>query len=205
MPFDRITRHPDRLDGQPCIRDLRLTVRGEMELAYQGEITTPSRCGRMDQGCAFGDHAVLMEFDGERLETEELRPPSDLHFVIDDTFDRMDETRALFSRDDVLRDLAQPDAAAELCERVRREDLSVVVFSGFTLEELAARPECGRLLAATDLLIDGRYEQELPDRTRRWIGSTNQAIRLIPDGMLNPIPFTGLVSQAADLVETSSP
>jgi UTP-glucose-1-phosphate uridylyltransferase/mevalonate kinase len=66
------------------VYDLRLTVRGEMELAYQGEITTPSRCGRMDQGCAFGDHAVLMEFDGERLETEELRPPSDLHFVIVD-------------------------------------------------------------------------------------------------------------------------
>jgi UTP-glucose-1-phosphate uridylyltransferase/mevalonate kinase len=66
------------------VYDLRLTVRGEMELAYQGEITTPSRCGRMDQGCAFGDHAVLMEFDGERLETQELRPPKDLHFVIVD-------------------------------------------------------------------------------------------------------------------------
>ena len=66
------------------VYDLRLTVRGEMELAYQGEITTPSRCGRMDQGCAFGDHAVLMEFDGERLETEELQPASDLHFVIVD-------------------------------------------------------------------------------------------------------------------------
>jgi UTP-glucose-1-phosphate uridylyltransferase len=55
-----------------------------MELAYQGEITTPSRCGRMDQGCAFGDRAVLMEYDGERLETEELRPRSELHFVIVD-------------------------------------------------------------------------------------------------------------------------
>jgi len=66
------------------VYDLRLTVRGEMELAYQGEITTPSRCGRMDQGCAFGDRPVLMEFDGERLETEELRPASDLHFVIVD-------------------------------------------------------------------------------------------------------------------------
>jgi UTP-glucose-1-phosphate uridylyltransferase/mevalonate kinase len=66
------------------IYDLRLTVRGEMELAYQGEITTPSRCGRMDQGCAFGDRAVLMEYDGERLETEELRPRSELHFVIVD-------------------------------------------------------------------------------------------------------------------------
>jgi UTP-glucose-1-phosphate uridylyltransferase/mevalonate kinase len=66
------------------VYDLRLTVRGEMELAYQGEITTPSRCGRMDQGCAYGDRAVLMEFDGDRLNTEEVRPAKDLHFVIVD-------------------------------------------------------------------------------------------------------------------------
>src|SRR5512136_1041441 len=66
------------------VYDLRLTVRGEMELAYQGEITTPSRCGRMDQGCAYGDRAVLMEFDGEHLSTEEIRPTKELYFVIVD-------------------------------------------------------------------------------------------------------------------------
>ncbi|MGD0993256.1 MAG: sugar phosphate nucleotidyltransferase [Gemmatimonadales bacterium] len=66
------------------VYDLRLTVRGEMELAYQGEITTPSRCGRMDQGCAFGDRAVVMEFDGDRIETTEVRPARELHFVVVD-------------------------------------------------------------------------------------------------------------------------
>ena len=55
------------------VYDLKMTVRGEMELAYQGEITTPSRCGRMDQGCAFGKRPVLMTFDGDRLDTEELQ------------------------------------------------------------------------------------------------------------------------------------
>ncbi len=29
--FDRITSHPGRLNGQPCIRDLRLTVRRVLE------------------------------------------------------------------------------------------------------------------------------------------------------------------------------
>ena len=66
------------------VYDLRLTIRGEMELAYQGEITTPSRCGRMDQGCAFGDRAVVMEFDGDRIDTTEVRPARELHFVIVD-------------------------------------------------------------------------------------------------------------------------
>jgi UTP-glucose-1-phosphate uridylyltransferase/mevalonate kinase len=64
--------------------DLKLTVRGEMELAYQGEITTPSRCGRMDQGCAFGNRPVLMTFDGDRLETKELQVKKDFHMVIVD-------------------------------------------------------------------------------------------------------------------------
>ena len=66
------------------VYDLKLTVRGEMELAYMGEITTPSRCGRMDQGCAFGNRPVLMVFDGDRLETNELQVENELHFVIVD-------------------------------------------------------------------------------------------------------------------------
>jgi UTP-glucose-1-phosphate uridylyltransferase/mevalonate kinase len=66
------------------VYDLKLTTRGEMEIAYQGEITTPSRCGRMDQGCAFGNRPVLMTFDGERLETIELNAKRDLYFVIVD-------------------------------------------------------------------------------------------------------------------------
>lgn len=31
MPFDRITCDPARMNGQPCIRDLRLTVRRVVE------------------------------------------------------------------------------------------------------------------------------------------------------------------------------
>ncbi len=66
------------------IYDLKLTTRGEMELAYQGEITTPSRCGRMDQGCAFGNRPVIMTFDGDHLDTRELQVNQELYFVIID-------------------------------------------------------------------------------------------------------------------------
>jgi UTP-glucose-1-phosphate uridylyltransferase/mevalonate kinase len=67
------------------VYDLKLTARGAMELAYMGEITTPSRCGRMDQGCAFGNRPVLMTFDGDRLDTTELQiEHSELYFVLVD-------------------------------------------------------------------------------------------------------------------------
>ncbi|MCP4539096.1 MAG: GHMP kinase [Chloroflexi bacterium] len=66
------------------VYDLKMTVRGEMELAYQGEITTPSRCGRMDQGCAFGNRPILMTYDGDHLDVTELQVPEDMYFVIVD-------------------------------------------------------------------------------------------------------------------------
>jgi UTP-glucose-1-phosphate uridylyltransferase/mevalonate kinase len=78
------------------VYDLKMTVRGEMELAYQGEITTPSRCGRMDQGCAFGNRPVLMTFDGDRLDTRELRVEEPLYFVIVD-LDAAKDTMTILS------------------------------------------------------------------------------------------------------------
>ena len=75
--------------------DLRLTTRGEMELAYQGEITTPSRCGRMDQGCAFGNQPVLMTFDGDRMETRQLHAGQELHLVIVDLQAQKDTQKIL--------------------------------------------------------------------------------------------------------------
>jgi galactokinase len=66
-----------------------------MELAYQGEITTPSRCGRMDQGCAFGNRPVLMTFDGDRLDTEELQVSQELYYVIVDLHAKKDTLEIL--------------------------------------------------------------------------------------------------------------
>jgi UTP-glucose-1-phosphate uridylyltransferase/mevalonate kinase len=66
------------------VYDLKMTVRGEMELAYAGEITTPSRCGRLDQGCAYGNRPITMTFDGDRIDVREVSVPNDVHLVIVD-------------------------------------------------------------------------------------------------------------------------
>jgi UTP-glucose-1-phosphate uridylyltransferase/mevalonate kinase len=77
------------------IYDLKMTIRGEMELAYQGEITTPSRCGRMDQGCAYGNRPILMTFDGDHLDVTELQVPANMYFVIVDLNAEKDTTEIL--------------------------------------------------------------------------------------------------------------
>jgi UTP-glucose-1-phosphate uridylyltransferase/mevalonate kinase len=77
--------------------DLKMTIRGEMEFAYLGEITTPSRCGRMDQGCAYGSRPVMMTYDAERLDVQELSVPRDLYLVIVDLMASKDTKEILKS------------------------------------------------------------------------------------------------------------
>jgi anaerobic ribonucleoside-triphosphate reductase activating protein len=74
-------------------------------------------------------------------------------------------------------------AASVLADEVRARGLSVMVFSGFTLSELKQKqaPDVDRLLAATDLLIDGPYLRDQPDSSRRWIGSSNQQIHFLTE------------------------
>ncbi len=77
------------------VYDLKMTIRGEMEMAYRGETTTPSRCGRMDQGCAYGHKPILMTYDADALEVEELALEDDLHYVIVDLGGQKDTVKIL--------------------------------------------------------------------------------------------------------------
>lgn len=79
------------------VYDLKMTVRGEMEYAYIGEITTPSRCGRMDQGCAYGNRPIMMTFDGDQIDVEEINVSNDLYFVIVD-LGAVKDTRLILNR-----------------------------------------------------------------------------------------------------------
>jgi anaerobic ribonucleoside-triphosphate reductase activating protein len=78
---------------------------------------------------------------------------------------------------------AHATAAVALAMVSRQLSLSVMVFSGYILEELQNRPEpeVSELLSLTDILVDGPYERDKPDKERRWIGSTNQRIHFLTD------------------------
>ena len=78
--------------------NLHLNVIGEMNLAYLGEITTPSRCGKLDQACAFGKKPILMTFDGDRIDVTSIKVQNDLHFVFADLMAKKDTIK-------ILRDL----------------------------------------------------------------------------------------------------
>ncbi len=79
--------------------------------------------------------------------------------------------------------LAHAAGAAALGRGAWGLGLSVMVFSGYTLDEARGLPDpaVGELLAHTDVLVDGRYVRELPDTERRWVGSTNQRVHFLTD------------------------
>ena len=60
------------------------------------------------------------------------------------------------------------------------KDIGVIIYSGFTLEELQENEENRDLLTVTDILIDGRYMKELDDG-KAYIGSSNQHLYYLSD------------------------
>ena len=78
--------------------------------------------------------------------------------------------------------LCQPEAFLELAREIRSRfpQLNIVIFTGYTYEELQqmwdGRPALKELLKLTDYLIDGRYMEKQRDLTLQFRGSQNQRI-----------------------------
>jgi anaerobic ribonucleoside-triphosphate reductase activating protein len=77
--------------------------------------------------------------------------------------------------------IAHATGAAVLARETQAAGLTVMVFSGYTLDEIRGMtdPAVADLLAHTDILVDGPYIRELPETRRRWIGSSNQQIHFL--------------------------
>lgn len=79
--------------------------------------------------------------------------------------------------------MLQAKGLSTVASIVRQEGLNVMVFTGFTLEECLADqlPGVKELLAETDVLVDGPYLADKPERVRNWIGSSNQRFHYFSD------------------------
>lgn len=88
--------------------NLNLNTLGEMNIAYLGELRTSSRCGRLDQACAFGVKPNLMTFDGDEISVEPMIVKSPLYWVFADLCAEKDTIK-------ILRDLnkAYPFASSK--------------------------------------------------------------------------------------------
>lgn len=75
----------------------------------------------------------------------------------------------------------QPGELGLAAELIRRLGLSVMTFTGFYLKDLEVSDDAGvaKLIAETDLLVDGPFIEHLLDKGRPWLGSTNQSFHFL--------------------------
>lgn len=102
--------------------------------------------------------------------------------------------------------MLQAKGLAHLAEGAQTLGLSVMVFSGYTIEELSYLdlPGYKELLLHTDILVDGPYESKLQDHERRWVGSKNQKFHYLTDRYTCEIEKEGQVDRALEVHFNSS-
>ena len=79
--------------------------------------------------------------------------------------------------------LAHAAGAVVLARVLRAAGLTLMVFTGYTLDEARrlADSAVDELLTLTDILVDGPYLRDQPETRRRWIGSANQQVHFLTD------------------------
>lgn len=77
----------------------------------------------------------------------------------------------------------QAKELSRLAEKIKSINLTVVCFTGYTLEELKAKKDIftDKFLSNIDLLIDGGFEEKNFDISRPWVGSSNQRYIFLTD------------------------
>lgn len=70
-----------------------------------------------------------------------------------------------------------------LAQKIKAAGLSLVCFTGFVYEELAAKKDVhtDKMLSCIDLLVDGAFEINKFDLSRPWVGSANQRYIFLTD------------------------
>ncbi len=140
---------------------LNLNTMGEMNIAYLGELRTSSRCGRLDQACAFGVKPNLMTFDGDEIEVKTLNVKKHLYWVFADLCAEKNTIK-------ILRDLNKgyPFASNEMEEREQKAlgqenrkiiDLAVEYMANGDAEAL------GKLMTSAQTLFDHSVAPMCPD------------------------------------------
>jgi len=131
---------------------LRMNIKGEMQAAFRGEQRTPSRCGRLDQACAYGVKPVQMEFDGVEIDSKPIRVGSTFHWVIANLMASKDTIK-------ILADLgkaypfANTEAEKKVQEALGRDNTEIVSKA----KELLIKGDAeglGRLMKEAQALFD---------------------------------------------------
>ena len=72
--------------------------------------------------------------------------------------------------------MLQIEPLIEICKTVKQRGLNIVIYSGFTFEQIVKDLRMKSLLILCDMLIDGRFEQDKKSLALLYRGSSNQRL-----------------------------
>ncbi len=141
---------------------LKLSTMGEMNVAYVGELRTASRCGRLDQACAFGVRPVWMNFDGEEIDVKRLNVKRDLHWVFADLNASKDTVRILkdLNKAFPFADNEKEQAIQEALGPVNHE----VVSRAVEYMKEGDAEALGKLMTEAQAIFDGKVAPMCPSQ-----------------------------------------
>ena len=131
---------------------LKMNVKGEMQAAFRVEQRTPSRCGRLDQACAYGVKPVLMEFDGVEIDSGEIRVGTTFHWVIANLMASKDTIKILADLNKAYP-FAENEAERKVQEALGPDNRRIVTRAGKLLEQGDAAG-LGKLMTEAQALFD---------------------------------------------------
>lgn len=139
---------------------LHLNTMGEMNIAYMGEQRTPSRCGRLDQACAYGVNPICMVFDGNDISVRPLALGGEFFWVVADLNAQKDTVK-------ILADLNKcfPFADNELGEKVQEalgRDNKMFVDEAITYLESGDAESFGKLMIRFQANFDEKVTPACP-------------------------------------------
>jgi len=70
----------------------------------------------------------------------------------------------------------QAERLLPLCREIKRRGYSLIIYTGYTWEELEENETFMELAGIADTVIDGRYEEKSRSLALSWRGSANQNI-----------------------------
>lgn len=175
---------------------LNLNTMGEMAIAYFGEQRTPSRCGRLDQACAYGVNPVQMTFSGNEISVKPLKIKSPLYFVVANLNSHKDTVK-------ILGDLnkAFPFAESELDKNIQEalgKDNENFILKGVELLEKGDVQGYGKLMKEFQSNFDKKVAPGCPSELKAPVLHS-----ILNDDVLNDLCFgsKGIGSQGDGTVQ----
>lgn len=141
--------------------NLHVSTRGIMQIAYRGELLTGSRCGRLDQACAYGETPVLMHFFQNEIDVEKLWVGQNFYWVIADLCAGKD-TKKILTYLNKAFPFATTDAEKKVQEALGVENHKMIRKVRTAIEEGDAKT-LGRLMTEAQKIFDEKIAPACPE------------------------------------------